>query len=416
MNRNLHQLKYRLLVLGMLSVNVLALETSVQGVIDIRLSKTNSATSYLSGGQGKFGHNDGAYFSLAQAGIELIASSDSGWSGHLVANAFADDQGNHAGVTEAFVKYKGLPNASGYRWQNRTGIFYPNISLENDAYAWASKHTLNASTLNTWLGEEIRVLGSEFTLTRLGRMHQVDYDLSLSATIFANNDPAGALLAWHGWSQSSRQTIWTQTPEIAWFPARKKGYSLYWQAAHSDPFLELDHRLGGHVQAEWRWHGHGELSAGYYDNRAKPYVFKNGQYGWHTRFYHLGMRWQLPEAIKLTAQYLSGETLMQNSYRRDVVYNQFNNGFVSLSKRWQAHLLTFRVEHFSVTDQDQTMGDDNNESGRGFTLNYSYRLSKPIFLSFEYNWLQSDRAAHRYSNLATIFTEQQWQLALRYFF
>ena len=404
-----------------------AAEYQVHGLLDIRASSTNSVDQgYLVGGQGKFGTNDGQQLSIAQAGVELSAQWKNGFSAHGVLNAyldgFGDDKDSALGITEAFIKYRGLPNASGYRIQIKGGIFYPEISLENNAYAWASKNTLNSSTLNTWIGEEIRVLGSEFKVTRLGRMNNDAYDLSFSATAFINNDPAGALIAWHGWTMSSRQTLWGEAREFPWFPARAPGGPLAEQADKSEPFLELNNKVGYHVRGEWSLHGKGEFSVGYYDNQATPYEVVNGQYGWHTRFYHLGASWRFSKNLSLIAQYLSGDTLMQSPQKIDAVNNDYASAFVSLTYQWQEfvgnkkHKSTIRVEDFSVTDNDNTLGDNNNEDGQALTLNHSYRLNKNWFLSAEFNYIDSQRPARYYTHQPVDFVEKQMQLAARYFF
>ena len=405
-----------------------AAEYKFHGIVDIRASSTDSVEkSYIAGGQGKFGVSDGSQFFIAQAGMDLSAQWDNGLSIHGVLNSFLDDEDSATGVTEAYVKYRTLPNASGYRLQVKGGIFYPEISLENNAFAWASKDTLNSSTLNTWIGEEIRVLGSEFKITRLGRMNNDAYDLSFSATAFVSNDPSGALLAWHGWTMSSRQTLWREAREIPWFPALAEGGDLAGQARKSKPFLEIDDDIGYHLRGEWSLHNKIELSAGYYNNKATPYDVINGQYGWQTRFYHLGMRWNVSKNISITSQYLSGDTLMQSSPGSDVVNNDYNNGFFSLTYKWQdfpwgdksgnrKHKSTVRLEDFSVTDNDNTLGDNNNESGQALTLNHSYRLSSHWFISAELNYIDSKRPARSYLNDSIDSVDKQMQLSARYFF
>ena len=400
-----------------------AVEFKAHGILDIRASTTDSLDkSYVAGGQGKFGLSDGKQLSIAQAGLDLTAQWENGLTAHGVLNSFIDDEDSAIGFTEAYLKYKGLPNSSGYRLQIKGGIFYPEISLENNAFAWASKNTLNSSTLNTWIGEEIRVLGSEFKVTRLGRVNDDAYDLSFSATAFINNDPAGALLAWHGWTMSSRQTLWGEARSFPWFPAREEGGMLAEQANKSEPFLELDHDIGYHIQGEWALHGKGKLSAGYYNNRATPYKVVNGQYGWQTRFYHLGASWRFSNNLSLIAQYLSGDTLMQGAPGFDVVNNDYRNGFVSLTYKWQdiignkKHKSTIRLEDFSVTDNDNTLGDNNNEDGQALTLNHSYRLSKHWFLLAEFNYIDSHRPARYYAHDPIDLVEKQIQLATRYFF
>lgn len=405
---------------------VVAAEYTAHGIFDFRASHIDSSDKgYLIGGQGKLGLGDGVHLSAAQIGAELSVSWDNGLSAHGVFNAYpeatGDGEDTALGLTEIYLKYRSLPTSSGYRFQTKVGLFYPEISLENNAYAWASKDTLDSSTLNTWIGEEIRVVGSEIKLTRLGRINNDKYDLSLSATAFINNDPAGALLAWHGWAISNRQTLWNEQRIFPWFPAREDGGELAGQADKSDPFLELDNRVGYHTRAEWKLRGKGSISAGYYNNRATPYKVVDGQYGWQTRFYHLGTRWRLSQDLSLTAQYLSGDTLMQNEQRVDMVKNDYASGFVALHYNWRAlvankkHKSTLRVEDFSVTDNDKTEGDDNNENGQALTLNHSYRLSKQWFLSAEFTVIDSHRPARSYTGQSVDLVETQWQLAARYF-
>ncbi len=407
--------------------NSQATEFSVHGIVDLRVSQVNSlGKSYLDGGQGKLALGDGLQLSVAQAGADLSVTWDNGLSAHGVVNAYlkGTDDGESSAInfTEAYLKYRTLPTISGYRLQTKVGIFYPEISLENDAYAWASKDTLNSSMLNTWIGEEIRVLGSEFKVTRLGRVNNNAFDLSFSATAFINNDPAGALLSWHGWTTSSRQTLWTEKRVIPWFPASDEGQALEGQAKASDPFLEIDHRVGYHIRGEWVLHRKGEFSLGYYDNRAIPYKVVNGQYGWRTRFYHLGTRWRFSKNITLVAQYLSGDTFMQSEPGEDVVNNDYTSAFVSLSYRWQKlagnkkHKSTIRLEDFSVKDNDNTWGDNNNEDGQALTINHSYRLAKHWFLSAELNYIDSHRPARSYTYQPVDLVEKQLQLAARYFF
>jgi hypothetical protein len=400
-----------------------ATEYKFHGIIDVRASYTDTLEkSYLAGGQGKFGLSDGQQLSIAQAGIEMSAQWENGLSLHGVFNSFIDDEDSAVGITETFLKYRGLPNLSGYRLQVKGGIFYPEISLENNAFAWASKDTVNSSTINTWIGEEIRVLGSEIKITRLGRMNDDAYDLSFSATAFVNNDPSGALLAWHGWTMSSRQTIWGEAREIPWFPALDEGEALAGQARKSEPFLEIDNRPGYHIRGEWSLHGKGKFSAGYYNNRAVPYKVEKGQYGWQTRFFHLGASWRFTKNISLIAQYLSGDTLMQSHPGRDVVNNDYASAFISLTYKWQdiignkKHKSTLRIEDFSVTDNDKTWGDNNNENGQAITLNHSYRLTKHWFLATEFNYIDSNRAARYYTHQPVDLIEKQLQFSARYFF
>lgn len=394
----------------------LAAEFKANGIVDMRLSSNDSSKSYLSGGYGKFSSNSSAALSIPQLAGEFKVLWDNGFSANLVVNSYSENNQSDIGMTEAYLRYKSLPNSAGYRWENRTGVFYPKISLENEAFAWASINTLNSSTLNTWVGEETKLLGTQAKITRLGRQNGDDFDLSLSASIFANNDPSGALLSWHGWTMSNRQTLWQQSRAFPQMPASEPGGMLQDQAKRSNAFLEIDNRLGYQLQFDWNQHKKGKFNIGYYDNRAKPYIVKNGQYGWGTKFIYGGTHWRLAKDLSLTAQVLKGSTLMQSPNRVDVVNNDYQSAFVSVTKKRKKSRYTLRLEEFSVTDNDSTAGDNNNEYGKAATFNYTYRYSKPWFLSFEYNWIKSNRPSRAYQNQAVDLTEQQVQLAARYFF
>ncbi len=139
------------------------------------------------------------------------------------------------------------------------------------------------------------------------------------------------------------------------------------------------------------------------------------------------MHWNVSKSVAVVSQFLSGDTLMQSSPGADVVNNDYTNGFVSLTYKWQdfpwgeklwnkKHKSTIRVEAFSVTDNDNTLGDNNNEDGHGFTINHSYRLSRHWFLAAEFNYINSQRSARYYEHNAIDLIEKQIQLSARYFY
>lgn len=395
---------------------VTASEFKVNGLLDFRLSSNHSIDSYLSGGYGKFSSDRSAALALPQFAGQFQLLWDNGLSANLVINSYSENNQLGLGATEAYLKYKSIPSESGYRWENRSGIFYPKISIENEAFAWASINTLNSSTLNTWIGEETRVLGSEVKVTRLGRLKDDPFDISFSASLFTSNDPSGALLSWHGWTTSNRQSSWRKSQPFPAIPATAPGGALEHQAKKSNAFLEIDNRPGYQFQFDWKQHKKGKFLVGYYDNRAKPYMEIDGQYGWRTKFVYAGSRWRLAKDLELSTQFLQGSTLMQSPQRADVVNNDYRSGFVALSRKVKKHKYTVRLEEFSVTDNDQTVGDNNTEYGKATTFNYTYRWSKPLLLSAEYNWIKSSRPSRAYLGYSTNLTEQQIQLAARYFF
>jgi hypothetical protein len=391
-------------------------EHDFSGVIDVRVGYADSIDSYLDGGLGKFGVNDGAHLALSQLGLSYHSQWGDAWSSRIVANGYVDGINNGLGITEAILRYRDIPSEQGIRFDVQFGLMYPQISLENVATAWASPFTLNYSTMNSWLAEEVRHIGLSTTVESLGKYRQSEHDFSLTAEAFMFNDTTGAMLAWHGWTQTSRQTLVQETIPIAAIPAMEEGGMLEAQAANSDPFTELDDRIGGHVLAKWTWRNKGSIQAGYYDNNANTHIVKQGQYVWLTRFGHVGAKWRLPFGVSLISQFMQGTTLMTNTDGYPVVDNDFQSGYVLLSKRWDKHRLSLRVEDFSVTDNDLTPEDNNNEDGQSLTLAYQYQLDRPWFIQFEYNAVDSTRPARAYLNESVELLEQQWQLSSRYFF
>lgn len=404
------------------SFDTLAVDYTFGGIIDFRYSDINNTPSnnqiesFVSGDFGKFQYQEGSGLVLSQLATKLTIDWQESMSFHAITNGYWDDSKSSLGITEAFLKYNGLPSESGYKFNWRLGIMYPKISMENFALAWNSPYTLNYSTINSWIAEEVRHFGIEATISSLGKFNQSDNDLSATLSLFNNNDTSGALLAWHGWTVSSRQTLWQETIRLPNDSIRLPGAIIEGQNNYSDPFVEVDDRLGVHLSGEWRWKRKSKLLLGIYNNRAQPFVLKNGQYGWHTQFNHIGFNWKFDNKLTLIAQYLRGDTLMQSKYREDVVANDFYSSYLLISKSWQVHRLTARIESFSVSDKDTTVGDNNNESGESVTLSYQYRFNRRTYAHFEINHIDSSRPSRAYHGHPVDLKETQFQVAFRYFF
>jgi len=387
-----------------------AIEHHVHGLADVRYTVTDGIDSYLKGDYGKYRYDNGDNVSLAQGALSYRLSGESNFSALVIANGNADGVKDNVGITEAYFQYKGLPMKGGYRWKMRGGLLYPRVSMTNVLTGWASPYTLMYSAINSWLAEELRHKSVEFSMTKLGKFSGSEYDFEVSAAIFKENDPAAAVLSWHGWTMTSRQS--TRQESLA-FPNSDIGFV----PENSDVFLELDDRTGYHLSSQWTWHDHGKVLFGYYNNRGDPTVVKNVQWAWKTRFYHLGVKWQLVDGLVLIAQYLNGDTLMQSSSgKTDLVNNDYDSAFLLLSKKWGHHRITGRIENFSVTDNDMFTFDDNNEDGHAVTLNHTYQFNKNILIHAEYNWLDSDRPSRTRRNHSERLIERQIQLGARYFF
>lgn len=410
----------RLLVIGLTlftSWFSLAAEQSIKGLVDLRVGYVTSDSTldtYLSGDYGKFSNNQGFALSIAQVALQYQADWENNISGRVVLNGFSDSFSTNAGLTEAFLQYKSLPSATGWRYRAKAGLFYPKISMENIATGWSSPYTLTSSVINSWVGEELRHTGASFSLEKLGKFVGTSHNFMVDLSIFQNNDTAGAMLAWHGWTMSSRQTLLQEKLTVQNFPAREGKLSV--QASRSDPFLELDNRWGTHIVGQWHNGKNIKLNAGYYDNQAKRGLVENGQYTWTTEFLHIGLQLKLPNSFELMSQYMKGSTLMTSPSLESVVDNDYDSAFLMLRHRAKQHHFALRVERFAVDDIDTIYGDNNDESGKAFTMSYRYQLSSSIFILSEFNWIDSDRPSRVYENKNVSLIERQLQLAYRYYF
>ncbi len=398
------------------AASTFAVETSVKGLVDLRAYHVDSdgADSYLKGDYGKFRYDDGSGFAVGQLAGQLHLDWQNNWSATIVGNIFADEGNEAIGLTEAYFHYKGLPSAEGWRFKSKIGIFYPAISLENVATAWSTPYTLTSSSLNNWVGEEFRNTGVNFSIEKIGRFSGSNHSFSADISLIQDNDPAGAMITWHGWTIGSRQTLLQERLKLPYFPARQD--ILADQAGESDPFLELDDRWGVHVAANWKYKNIAKVNIGYYDNHAEKGVVVDGQYTWTTEFTHLGIKWKFDKEWELMAQYMTGNTLMLSPTRIRVVDNKFDNAFVMLRHFWDQHHIALRVEHFNVDDFDETWGDNNEETGDSFTLSYRYQFDRRNYLLTEYNWVDSERWARTYVGQQEELIERQFQIGYRHYF
>lgn len=334
---------------------------------------------------------------------------------HVVAEAYDDDLGRAVDLTQAFLEWRPIP-VSATRYRLKLGAFYPRMSLENVAAAWSSAYTLSSSAINTWIAEELRLFGAELSVgfrpASLAGAHAFAVDLAA----FWKNDPAGASLAWQGWSVHERQARFSDRWPLPPLPQMQPGMMFAAQDPFVAPFRELDGRAGVHAGSEWR---HGDrmlLRGGHYDNRAEPTVIENGQYAWHTKFTHLGLQATPAGDFRFVAQWMSGSTVMGPAMYANgahAVDAEFASYFGLLATEFGRHRLAFRYDNFDVTQNDQTVADNNQEAGHALTLSYQLGLGEKLSLAAEGLRVRTHRCAWAYYGLEPSRSETQLQLSLR---
>jgi hypothetical protein len=405
-------------LLGMLSGAVTAAENTsefpnfaLHGVLDLRYQVMNAQSGELQHGLGKFRSGaEGDRLRVNESAIVLQMRLGWDWSGTFTLK-YADKQYNPLDLTEAFLSYRPV-STSGWRIGGRMGMFFPPISLENTGTAWSSPYTLNSSAINSWVGEELRSFGGEAQLS-----YQLDSGdrLGLFAAGLANNDATGVLLAWRGWSLQDYESTLRDRLRL---PDNIGTRSLFpRQAAFTQPFVEVDGRPGYYVGLNAEQANRYTFRALYYDNSADPSAINNGQYAWHTRFFSLGLKAELPWELTLISQGISGRTSMGDiKDGKRAVDVGFWSASLLFSKSFGNHRLSFRHDRFGTDENDYLPQDRNAETGYAWTANYNLTLAQRHQLNFEVSHINSNRPARASLGRSSDQEETLWQIAYRLFF
>lgn len=382
--------------------------------VDLSFVNANGHPSWLEGSAGKLRYdsdNDGLLVSrgFIDYGYRLADTV----TASINAEVYLEDFSSTLGLTEAYLAWRPLPKSAN-RYQLKLGAFYPRVSLENTDHGWSSPYTLSSSAINTWVGEELRAYGAEFAISRrpesLGGMQK----FSLHASMFYNNDTAGGLIAWKGWSVHDRQSRLGDEVPLPPIPMIQPGMWFAAQDPFITPILEIDDTYGYYLDAEWSVNNRFLLRATHYDNRTDPHGYEDGQFAWETSFNQLGVKATLPGDIGLITQWMDGYTvwgrLTNGIYAVDV---GFESHFVLLTRAFDRHRISARYDHFEISERDSTPLDENSENGHAWTLSYRYEFGPNFTLAAEWLEIFSDRPAWAYFGLSERKSEQQLQLTLR---
>jgi hypothetical protein len=378
---------------------------------EIRYVSADGYTSWTQFGAGKLRYDedhDGLVLTRAFADYGLRITDSLNLK--LAAEIY-DDFGPLAGFTEAYVEWRPL-GASANRWRFKLGEFYPRLSLENTAPGWGSPYSITPSVINTWLGEEIRLRGAEASLS--GRPESLGgaHTFTLNVAVFYANDPAGTLMSWKGWSAHDRQRRLGDELPLPPVPQIEPGGFFAHQDPYTKPFLEIDDAAGYYLNAEWALAGRWLLRASHYDNRADPVSEIAGQFGWLTRFKHLGLQATLPGDVGLIMQWMKGDTTWGRTPTGERgVYSDYASYFVLLSKAFSRHRLTARYDHFDVSDNDEIPLDNNAEEGSAWMLGYQFAATRYLTLAAEWLQIETVRPAFAYFGLNQSVTERQFQVS-----
>ncbi len=346
-----------------------AASTWITGYADLEVSGADGERSWLTGEDGKarFGGDDRAGTSgfvvrphLTEAGLLLTPHFT--WSlGGTFAVVAQDGQDHAVDLSEAFLSYRPMPIGE-IHVSIRAGLFWPQVSLEHSGPEWAVRDTITPSAINSWIGEEVKVVGGETSASTLLGNHR----LTATAALFGFNDTAGTLIAFRGWAlHDEKATAFGLQPLPPLNPFMQSA-----QAARTRPVIDLDDRPGYYLKIGWRPPGPFELQAFHYDNRGKPEaVDEYLQWGWRTRFTNVGAILDLGKRTRLIAQGLSGRTRMGFlADGRHWVDTRFRSAFLLATRTMGSGGASVRIEAFGTRSNGSQLGMEDSEDGWAATV------------------------------------------------
>jgi hypothetical protein len=377
---------------------------TVSGVIDLRAANAGGERSWTDGGFGKlrFGETTTAQI----AGADLVWKPRFSWAWSAMVDVQAQaGQRRPLDLGEAFVSFKPTPKGP-TRFSARAGLYYPSISLEHGGGAWLVSDTITPSAINSWVGEELKVVGLEATLAH---RFSADFEVSASAAVFGYDDTAGTLLALRGWAlhdlKSSSQGRFGLPPLSPFMAAL--------QPRFTSSLNELDSRAGWYGQATWR-QGPVALSAFYEDNRGDRIAVNSDlEWSWQTRFWAFSADVDLTPDWRLRAQALTGTSRMGYATPQIWIDVDYQAAYAMLTRGWTADALSARLDAFAVGDRSWKLADPNQEHGWALTGAWRHTLNDHADLLVEALYVDSDRPARALAGLSPQQGQLQLQSALR---
>jgi hypothetical protein len=376
--------------------------------VDMRAVSSDATNSRLEGGLGKLRYDasdEGLRLGYVRIGYRADVTQTLRVTAEAV--AYGDHDVNPLDLTEFYADWRPIPS-SAWRSRLKVGAFYPEISLENRMRGWRSPYTLSFSAINTWVGEELRTIGAEYSLDLLGRSRGHAFDLTFNAAAFGWNDTAGTVLASRGWGLNDRQsTLFGRFANPGQpLPARTLFYD------------DLDKRAGYYAGISSNYRGLLEAQMLHYDNRARlgpdsPVIQDSP---WRTYFDSMGLRWTPSAEWTLITQWLHGRTYDDVGSPNNAW--SFNSEFLLGSVKRGSMRYSARYDRFSTqqtaSDFIQYIGFYLGDDGHAWTLAGARQLSEHWTAVLEGIQVASSVAQRVFTGDPLAVRERQVQLAIRY--
>jgi len=385
-------------------------------MLDGRFVLANGATSFADGGFGKTRFDGDANRDLQPQVLPVEAALiwqprfTSSLNGN-VSIAWQNDQQNPVDVLEGYLTF--IPRRRGnINFSFKAGLYWPEISLEHaTGGAWSTVYTITPSAINSWVGEEVKVIGAEATVSaELGGQQ-----FSLTGAAFGFNDTSGTLLSFRGWALHDLKATAFGHFKLPPLNAFMSGA----QQHETRSLYEIDNRVGFYGRAEWRPASALVMNAFYYDNRGDPKVFTPSlQWGWRTRFWNFGLVADLGSRTRLIGQAMTGTTQMgfvPPTATEHWINTRFRSAFALLSQQIGPGALSGRVELFDTKERGSRMNHaDESEDGWATTLALRWPLWRSLTGFVEVLHVESERGARARLGLPADESQTVLQASLRF--
>ncbi len=377
---------------------------------DFRLAAANGERSWTDGGFGKTRFGDETRATLAEGAIAWQPKLSFSLGATVV--GLVQDKGGklEAGLSEAYLHWKPL-NGGAVRFGARAGLMWPPVSLEHDGAEWAVTDAITPSAINSWIGEEVKVVGAEGSVSATLGGHK----LNATAALFDVDDTAGALVALRGWALHDVKGLAGRKMPL---PPLGEGLE-YLQPRYSHSLKEMDgglfKRPGGYAKLSWQGPWPVRVELFHYDNNGNPEAVNAYlEWGWRTRFDHVGLVAEPRGGLRLVAQALSGRTRMGFlEGGRRWVDTRFRSAFASASQQVGKGSLMVRVEGFETRNRGAFVTAEDNERGWAATAAGKRTLGEHATVLIELLHVSSRREARERVGIEARQVQTVVQAALR---
>ena len=367
---------------------------NVDGYVAARGVSATGPDSWLEGDVGRLeagGHRND-FLAAAQVGVDWTPSR---FFDVHVSGAAHDDE---AGLVEAYADARAIFGND--ELQLRAGQFFLPTSRENKDALWTSPYSITFSALNTWIAQEVRPIGAD-----LEWRHTTErgHTLTTAATAFRGNDSMGAELGWRGWTVGNRLSTYDDVlplPPLA-------SFGTFFRDQRRDgtkPFgSDLDGGTGISTRVRYSVRQRANVQYAWLDNRGDRLLHDSGhgsEYAWATKFHLVSAEIGNTDNFVLATEYMSGTTGMGSA--PGFVDAGFYAAYILLSQKYGRARWTARYDLFGTSEQDFSLAERNDESGRSWTLAWLYDVTPSIRAAAEFTQVAGHRAevsmnAHTYT-------------------